>query len=67
MAVPALIEALKADEAREAADALGQIGCGAKAAVPALLEVWESHSASDTRNGARDALSKIDPEALREE
>jgi HEAT repeat protein len=64
--VPALILALKDDIAREAARALGELGPGARAAVPALLEACRSHSESDTRDAARQALLWIDPEALRE-
>jgi HEAT repeat protein len=64
--VPALVEALNDDVADDAALALGYIGPEAKAAVPALVDRWTRHHNDGARRVAREALSKIDPEALRE-
>jgi HEAT repeat protein len=76
-AVPALIDALKDDEADVrglAADALGGIGAEAKAAVPALIEAFKDEAdyyrswrgyPHKVSAAATYALSKIDPEAAR--
>ena len=45
-----------------AAEALGQLGPAAKAAVPALLDACEDRSVL-VRHAAIEALRKIDPEA----
>ena len=79
-AVPALVRALKAEEAevrRGAAYALGNIGVEAKAAVPALIDALTDRGGYDKGMGcwghcytvsyaASQALRKIDPEGARE-
>ena len=64
-AVPALIEALKDDDAdvrSSAADVLGNIGAEAKAAVPALIEALKDDDA-DVRSSTAYALGNIGAEA----
>ena len=63
--VPALIPALKDQDAfvrRDAATALGRLGRAATDAVPALLPLLRDHHAS-VRKAAASAIKKIDPEA----
>jgi HEAT repeat protein len=64
-AVPALIRALDDQWAYMGAiTALGRIGPGAKEAVPALLKALDKAESSDA-HWIKEALDKIDPEAIR--
>jgi HEAT repeat protein len=64
--VPALIEALKDEDAfvrRDAAYALGRFGADAKAASQALAATARQDKNSHVRKAAADALKQIDPGA----
>ena len=70
VALPDVIKALDdgyGPVAGAAAEVLGNLGPGAKGAVPDLLRVWEKSKKIPGRPGATkalaDALKKIDPEA----
>jgi HEAT repeat protein len=66
-AIPALLKVLKERERgwrRQAAEALGRLGPGAKAAVPALVEaLWDDDES--VRQRAAQSLKRIDPEAAK--
>jgi HEAT repeat protein len=64
--VAALTESLKDDDAfvrRDAARALGDIGPGAREAVPALTTSARKDKNTHVRQAAADALKRIDPDA----
>ena len=69
-AVPALIEALSDPEPTvrfPVTVALGEIGAGAKAAVPKLKEMMEEENNDEIAAAARRALRRIDPQAVSSE